>query len=185
MPFVATENETGNILINYPKRPCVRVMSCGGWWSEHPNPRGYVEIQIERQIRDGRLPDAARRFAHAVQFGGHTTAEALEIIKDRDLGHIAHDIDFIDREELPDRLFRNAWVRNRRGNSAIAIDMRKARRIQLERLKLGFQRANHRRMMLGRKLIEPEWLTLGKAIRHARDTDELGRVWPVALGQMM
>lgn len=152
----------------------------GGYWDDRP--RGFVEAQIDRQIAAGIAADHARRFANAVAFGGCSEAETWEIIRDRDcVRHgILHELHGVD--ELPDRWFRNAWYRSSNGGP-ICINLEKARPIQWQRARAKVAAENKRReeSFEPLPLIKPPWETLRGAMRHARDIDELRKVWPEGL----
>lgn len=168
--------------IFYPRKEPVYFMGCGGWWDEHPNPRGYVDTQIRRLTKSGVLPDAAAAFAKAMQFGGKTTNEALEIIKNRACGHVGYNIEIVSKEDLPhDRWFRNAWTRNH--NGAVSIDLEKARPIQWERLRITLQRENTRREQLLFELpkVDVPIYSIKTYIKNASSVDELRRIWPEEL----
>lgn len=114
----------GGVAICHPAAECIRAMGLGGYWADRP--RGFLQVQIERQIVAGHLPDAARRFAYALQFGGCSEAEALAVIRDRDCGHRGTGFELWDRADVPsDRTYRDAWRRSHNGGP-ILIDERKA-----------------------------------------------------------
>lgn len=163
----------GGVSICTPTDWIISVMSCGGLW--HDRPRGYEEIQIERQIARGIRPDVARRYARAVTGGGCTTAEALEIIRDRDCYNgVAHEL--WDASDIPgDRWFRDAWRRSHNGGP-ISIDLEKARPIQWRNL----WTAHHDK----RKDVRFEEIDLRPfktKIMAARSEAELRSIWPKEL----
>lgn len=172
----------GGVTVTYPTREIFRVMQCGGFWNDKPS--GYVQTQIERQISSGIDPDHARRFAHAVAFGGCSEAEVWEIIRDRDCGHLGTLHELIDVSELPDRWFRDAWRRSSNGGPP-SVDLEKAKPIQWKRLLGAVSQENKRRELdlFGLPPIKLHKVTYQTAIKHARDADELRRVWPEELGQ--
>src|SRR4030095_606004 len=157
----------GGVNICHPAEECVLAMSRGGYWSEHP--RGFLDIQIERQIEAGHHPDAARRFARALHYGGCTTAEALEIIRDRDCSHLGTGHELWDN--LPqDRWFRNAWRHSHNGGP-ISISMKAARRIHYRKLTETAERVKAS-------------LNLGAwkdRIRKAETPEKLRLIWPKGL----
>lgn len=165
----------GGVSVCAPNPDCIRELSGGAW---HGMPRGYVQTQIERQIADGRRPDAARRFAHALAFGGLTTAEALDVIAERDCRHLGTALELCDGAELPDRWFRNAWRRGGNGGQ-IHIDLKAARPIQWARLRTAVADENARRSLAwdGGPEIAPDWGALRSKIEKAREVDDLRRVW--------
>lgn len=159
----------GGVSIVAPSMNCMRWMSLGGRWADMP--RGYVDSQIERQIAAGHNAHAAFRFAHAMAFGGCTDAEALEIIKDRDCGHLGTAFELVDYSEVPsDRWFRDAWRRSRNGGP-IYVAMDVARKIQMKRMK---SVANQRHATLQ----ENRWR---ERIRRAETPEQLKNIWPKGL----
>jgi hypothetical protein len=182
LKFVYTRFEDGGIDICRPVPEVISIMGNGGWWNLHHNPRGFIDTQIERQIADGRNPDAARRFALAVHFGGKTTAEALSIVRDRDCLHRGYDIAPIEWEELPStRWFRNAWVRN--SNGAVGVDLEKAKPIHWKHLKQQLLEENGKRGqdLYGLDEIKIPVDAFKSYIKHASSIDELERIWPQEL----
>lgn len=170
----------GGVSINYPTRDIFRVMQNGGYWDDRP--RGYVQTQIERQIQSGINPNHAQRFAYAVAFGGCSETEAWGIIRDRDCGHLGTLHELIDVSGLPDRWFRDAWRRSSNGGPP-SIDLEKAKPIQWKRLLHAVSRENKRREydLFGPppiRISKPEYAT---AIKHARDAEELKRIWAPSL----
>lgn len=172
----------GGVSVCHPTEDMIAVMGRGGYWADRP--RGFMEEQIRRQIADGIHPDHARRYAHAVTFGGCTTAEAFDIIKDRDCTQHGYHFDVIDpyTDLPPDRWFRDAWARSANGGPVV-IDLAKARVIQWARLNTAIERENKRRREA--LYVEPELIAdpdkLRTYIKHARDEEELRRVWPEEL----
>lgn len=177
--IVYTPLEGEGVHFGIPAEECVRIMSCGGAWDEMPP--GFLDLQIERQIADGRIPDAARKFAYAVQFGGCTTKEAIAVIRDRDFGHLGRDFDLTDRSDLPaDRWFRNAWHRTH--NGGVGVDLEKAKPIQWAKVRGAVKAEEKRRetdLEMWSRPVDVPWLTVESAIRHAANEDELRRVWPL------
>jgi hypothetical protein len=172
----------GGVSICTPTDWIMAVLCCGGLWKDRP--RGFLETQIERQIARGVKPDAARRYANAVQFGGCTTAEAFEIIRDRDCGHLGTAHELWEESEIPqDRWFRDAWRRSHNGGP-ISIDLKKARPIQFTRIKTAVDLENRRRQSELEnfdRLIDVDLAAVRERIVRARDEIELRSVWPHAL----
>lgn len=166
----------GGVSINYPTADIFHVMQNGGYWGHKP--RGYVQTQIERQIQAGIDADHARRFAHAVAFGGCTKAEVWEIIRDRDCARHGTLHELIDVSDLPDRWFRDAWRRSSNGGPP-SVDLEKAKPIQWRKLLDAVSRENKRRELdlFGLPPIKFPRLTYQNAIEHARDDEELRRIW--------
>lgn len=170
----------GGVSICAPSLTALAYMTGGGgrWDGFAP---GFIERQIEAQSKYGVGEYAAAKFVKAMQFGGCTTNEAYEIMRDRFCTHLGTGCELWDTEEISkDRWFRNAWRRSPNGGP-IYVDLRKARRIQLDKIKQAVSRINKPRLHLGRKLFVPHWGELGNAIRHARDEKELQRIWPKEL----
>jgi hypothetical protein len=167
----------GGVSVCTPAPSCLRWMATGGRWADQP--RGFLDVQIERQIAAGHLPDAAARFARALAFGGLTEREALEVIKDRDCGHLGTAHDLIDPAELPDRWFRNAWVRSHNGGP-VSISVEKAKPIQWGRIRAAYHEEQKRRKESfdPRPELRVDWGVIRTSIKRAGDTDELRRIWP-------
>jgi len=135
-------NLNGVVCIRQPSDWAISMMSCGGLWDEYPH--GYMDVQIERKIARGMPKDTARRYARALQFGGCTTAEALEIIRDGDcLGGTA--IELWDADDVPkDRWFRDAWKRSHNGGP-IYVDLEKAKSVQMRHIARALRDARRKR----------------------------------------
>ncbi len=168
----------GGVSIACPTPWIFGELSRGGW-ADKPN--GFADEQIHRQVKDGIHPDHAARFARAMTLGGVPEWEVWEIIKDRDYArkgtlHELHDLDDLP----PDRWFRDAWSRSRNGGP-IGIDLEKAKPIQWNKARQAVADENKRReeAFEPMPLIAPPWETLRSAMRHARDHDELRKVWPL------
>lgn len=176
MKGIVYTRHDGGVSVTYPTPEIFRVMQNGGFWDDRP--RGFIDTQIERQIADGIDPDHARRFAHAVAFGGCTEAEVWEIVRDRDCARHGTLHELIDVADLPDRWFRDAWRRSSNGGPP-SIDLEKAKPIQWQRLLDAVSRENKRRELdlFGPPPIKFPRLTFQNAIRNARDEDELRRTW--------
>jgi len=177
--IVYTRIADGGVSVCGPAPEIITALGSGGLWAGRP--RGFAERQIASMIARGVLPDAARNYARAIVLGGCSTQEALAIIRDRDCAHLGRQIELWDVDDIPsDRWFRDAWSRSHNGGP-IVIDLRKARRIQWQRIKAAIAAHNGQRQALGRKPRPVMWGEVGSAIRHARDSDELRRVWPEVL----
>ena len=152
-------------------------MATGGRWADHP--RGFVDVQIERQIAAGHNHDAAARFARALAFGGLPEREAYEVIRDRDCGHLGTAHDLIDASELPDRWFRNAWTRSHNGGPG-SINLEKARSIQWARIRAAVkaEEAARAEAFDPRPELRVDWGVIRSSILRAADADDLRRIWP-------
>lgn len=168
----------GGVNVCCPAPDAIAWMGCGGFWNSYG--RGFVDVQIERMIARGLPPDVARRYARAMQFGGCTTAEALEIIRDRDCAPHGTGIELWDISEIPaDRWYRDAWTRSHNGGP-INIDIKKAKPIQWKRARAFVSYENKRRADAFEivRPIEVNWEMIRRSIARAKDHDELRRVWP-------
>lgn len=168
----------GGVSIVTPTREVISWLCRGGYWGNCT--RGFLDEQLRRNVANGRNERASWRMIQALQWGGCTEAEAFDIVRDRDCTHIgtAHEL----TADVPaDRWFRDAWRRSHNGGP-IYVDLRAARRIQLARIKAAVARYNEPRLVLGRRPLALRWGEIGNAIRHARDKDELRRVWPASRG---
>lgn len=167
----------GGVSLCIPSKNIFDIMQNGGYWDDMP--RGFVERQIELQIQAGIAPDHARRFAHAVAFGGCTQSEAWGIIKDRDCARHGTLHELVDASDLPpDRWFRDAWARSQNGGP-IGVDLKKAKVIQWQKLADAIALENKKRELdlFGPPPIEIPRLTYQAAIKHARDHEELRQIW--------
>lgn len=162
----------------------------GGLWNDRP--RGFVDEMVRRKscpvLQKGKhvSEDIAWRFVRAMQYGGCTTAEALDIIREHDCTRggdgTLHEV--MDWTDLPDRWFRDAWRRSGNGGPP-SVDLEKAKPIQWRKLVDAVSRENKRRELdlFGLPPIQLPTLTIRSAIRNARDDDELRRIWIPELGQ--
>lgn len=171
----------GAVIVVEPKDWAISAMSCGGVWDHLP--RGVMDRQIASMVRRGVNEDAAYRHAKAMMFGGCTTAEALEIIRDRDCAPHGTAIELWDADEVPtDRWFRDAWKRSHNGGP-ISINLKLAKPIQMRRIGDAIFEENMKRQ---RELLAPfEYdrdLLRGK-IMSARDEIELRSIWPLGTTQ--
>lgn len=179
--IVYTRKSDGGVSICCPAEWTVHAMCHGGAWREMPwfYP-GFDEVQIERQIAAGISPAVARRYAAAMMIGGCTTAEALEIIRDRDCTPHGTAIELWDVSDVPnDRWFRDAWRRSHNGGP-ISVDLKLAKPIQWQRARAFVETENKRRAdeLDCPGLIEVNWDKLRARIRSARCEVELKSIWP-------
>ena len=115
--------------------------------------------------------------------GGCTTAQAFEIIRDRDCGHLGTGHELWSAADLPDRWFRNAWRRSHNGGP-ISIDMDKAREIQFSRIRHAVKAENDLRREQLRRFSKPVRVSFGRLadrIHKADSPRELRRIWPQEL----
>lgn len=175
--IVYTRYSDGGVDVCTPAPEIFRIMQCGGYWDRMP--RGFVDRQIELQIEGGVAPDHARRFAHAVAFGGCSEAEVWDIIKDRDCARHGTLHELMDTSELPDRWFRDAWRRSPNGGP-VGVNIGIARLIQWQKIYEAVQEENKRRAwnLFGKRPIKLNKLEYQAAIKRARDDEELRRIMP-------
>lgn len=169
-----------------PSDNCVAWMGCGGRWGDDV-PKGFLDVQIERWIEKHNLkPDAARGFVNALRFGGHTTSEALDRIADKDARPYGTAVEVIDRDDLPDRWFRDAWRRSPNGGP-VDIDISTARCVQKRRINSAYREYLRRQKAeadieafdtdmpsLPRPLAR---FDIGRAINRADSAEEIRAVW--------
>ena len=176
MKRIVFNRHDGGVSICAPTDWAISMMGCGGLWDEFP--RGYMEVQIERQIARGVPKDVARRYALAMQFGGCTTAESLEIIRDRDCAPHGTAMELWDYDDVPtDRWFRDAWCRSHNGGP-ISISMKLARPIQLKHIGNALKLKNDKRQSELLAPIECDIETIRQNVLMARDEVELRLIWP-------
>lgn len=161
----------GGVVVRCPTDWAISMMGCGGLWDDKP--RGFMDVQIERQIARGVKADIARRYARAMQFGGCTTAEALEIIRDRDCDGTA--IELWDAAEVPtDRWFRDAWRRSHNGGP-IGLSLELARPVQFRHIRNALAEANRS------DFIEIDLAAIKRKIAQTKEIEELRSIWPKEL----
>lgn len=191
--IVYNRKSDGGVSVYAPAQNCLAMMACGGRWNGER--RGFLHDQIDRQIERGIRSDVAQRFVLAMQFGGCTTAEALEILRDRDCAPHGTAIELWDSDEIPsDRWFRDAWVRSHNGGP-IAINRRQARRIhaaQIEirktellrdlRLRAAIAESDAEALRIGLRGDHVAAIAVRSVLRDADDPEHLRSLWPAALG---
>ena len=170
----------GGVSICTPTDWIVSALCNGGGIWDHLPP-GVMDRQIASMVKRGVRADAAHRYAKAAMFGGCTTAEALEIIRDRDCAHLGTAIELWDASEVPtDRWFRDAWRRSHNGGP-ISVSLDLAKPIQIQRIGEAVIVENRKRE---RELMVPldydRDLLRGK-VMSARDEIELRQIWPKEL----
>ena len=166
MRRIVYTSHAGMLMICEPNQETMSAMSTGGLWRDYP--KGFVDIQIDRQIADGVAPDVAARYARSVAFGGCSTSEALEIIRDRDCAPNGYNIDLMDVSEIPaDKWFRDAWMRSHNGGP-IGVSMKKAKDIQFSRVRQRLKRKSEANV--------GQWWS---KIRRANTPEEIRSIFPV------
>ena len=178
--IVYTRHKDGGVSVCTPTAWALQWLSCGGFWGIRP--RGWYDAQVERQIARGVHADAARRFVKAMVLGGCNTQEAYAIIRDRDCAHLGYHIELMNYDELPNRWFRNAWKRSANGGP-VDVDLRLARPLQWQHVRAAVAAENKTRAESfdANRPVAADWEQIRSAIRHARDEEELRRVWPAEL----
>lgn len=180
--IVYNRNDDGGVSVSNPTDWAMRAMCNGGAWPSfdwfYP---GFDEVQIERMVARGVRSDVAFRYARAMMRGGCTTAEAMEIIRDRDCAPYGTAIELWDVSEVPtDRWFRDAWRRSQNGGP-ISIELKLARPIQWKRARRAVEMENKRRadefdLMLP---VEVDWARIRDRIKCAQEEVDLRRIWPL------
>ena len=172
----------GGVDVCHPTPEIIRWLGCGGFWGKRPP--GWYDAQVESQVAEGVAPDAARRYVRAMILGGCTTAEALEIIRDRDCSHLGTAIELWDAADVPtDRWFRDAWRRSANGGP-ISISLKLARPIQFQHINFAFEAAIKRRSADLEAFdipLDVDLHVLRQRILAAREEIELRSVWPEQL----
>lgn len=169
----------GGVSICTPTDWIISVMSCGGLWNDRP--RGFADRQIASMVKRGVDEDTAHRYVRAVQFGGCTTAEALEIIRDRDCAPHGTAIELWDASEVPtDRWFRDAWRRSHNGGP-ISVNLKLAKAIQMNHIGDAIFDENMKRQKRAMGPLEWDRDWLRRKIMQVRDEIELRSVWPKEL----
>lgn len=167
----------GGVGIYQPSARCLSFMSNGGRWPDMPN--GFLDTQIERQVKAGHQEAAVVKFCRAMAFGGLTEKEALAVLRDRDVAYQGSMIELYDVDDIPtDRWFRDAWARSHNGGP-VGVDLKKAKVIQWQKLADAIALENKKRELdlFGPPPIEIPRLTYQSAIKHARDHEELRQIW--------
>lgn len=190
--IVFTRPSDGGVTVTTPTPWALDIMcNGGGLWDDRP--RGFIDEMVRRKTcptlqKNRHITEAAAwRFVRAMQYGGCTTAEAYDIIREHDCTRggdgILHEL--LDWDELPDRWFRDAWRRSSNGGPP-SVDLEKARQIQWRRLLDAVSRENKKRELdlFGLPPIKLSRLTYQTAIKHARDDEELRRIWVPSLPQL-
>jgi uncharacterized protein (DUF2249 family) len=103
----------GGISVCAPTPEFLQIAKQGGWWN-HLTPC-QIEKQLQSKIARGVAPEAARRFAIAMLFGGLNEEQAYELVQDHDCTPLGHGCEAVDSADLPDRKHRNHWRRSPNG----------------------------------------------------------------------
>jgi hypothetical protein len=174
---------TGNggwVHVTHPTNEIMSIFTNGG------APDGYFgridrDYQIAEMVKRGvRECDAVRWIKHLFS-GGLTTAEAYELIRDRDTKQEWTGKELWDKGELPDRWFRDAWKRSANGGP-IYVSLDRAKPIQFKRIRSAIEAENKRRrddLDLFDTPIECDLAMIRERIRRANDEIELRQIWPL------
>lgn len=182
-----TRNSDDGVSVCYPYPLIFKyAMNGGGYWNDRPP--GFLEELVRRKTspelqRNRHITEyAARKFVEAMQFGGCSLSEAWEVVRLHDCtrGGDARDHQIINSDDLPNRVYRDAWTRWKSNSGLPYIDMEKARQIQWSRIIFAVNEENKRREkdLYGKRPMKLNKLTWQRAIANARDADELSRVMP-------
>lgn len=176
MKHILYTRHDGGVSICTPAPECLAWMGCGGYWTG----RGIdLDEQIERAVVAGHSRSASIRYVRAMDRGACTTAEAYDIIRDRDCGHLGTAFDLISASSLPDRWFRDAWRRGHNGGP-IEIDMPAAREVHFKRLTSMLDQEQARRrhdFNMWRKPLNVNLGAIADAVQKAEDPCSLKAIW--------
>lgn len=166
-----------------PSPNCMKALTLGGGLL----PRSRRDEQIARFIDGGIRESAAVAWVDGLISGGKTTAEALGLIRDKNVPRDGILPDVVDVDEIPsDRWFRDAWTRSHNGGP-ITVSREKAKTVQVGRI-LSAHRVAEKRLKA-----DPEAFLTGKALPEldrgwirmkldaARHLEEIRQVWPLWL----
>jgi hypothetical protein len=166
------------VWIATPHNAIMSVMCNGGGLWDHL-PRGVMDRQIASMVKRGVGEVAAHRYAKAVMFGGCTTAEALEIIRDRDCAHLGTAIELWDVADIPtDRWFRDAWRRSQNGGP-ISVSLKLAKPIHMQHIASAIAGENKKRLLELKSPVDADLDRIRQRISLARDETELRQIWPL------
>jgi hypothetical protein len=186
----------GNPVVVQPSQLAISYMTGGGGWYDpwiKQNPRGFLDEMVRRKtchlLQKGRpVPsqDEAWKLVNGLQFGGYSTSEAWDAIRGHDAARYGTQFEVVHVKDLPDRWFRDAWRRSHNGGP-VTVDLEKARQTQWSRIRITAKIERSRR----EELLEPmppvlvDWGAIRSAIKHARDEEELRRIWPHELKRIL
>lgn len=163
------------------------MMNGGGLWADQP--RGFLDELVRRKtcpkLQNGSPASeaAAWRMVKALRWGGLSTAEAWDVTRAHDCERHGFGESLVDVADLPDRWFRDAWTLKGSNSGLPYVDLEKARPIQWARIVSAVNRENKRRSLdlFGARPIRMQRMQIERAIRNARDAEELRRIWPQSL----
>lgn len=186
----------GSVAIATASRNWLQVVSNGGYpWFTN---RGNIDRAIENRVKAGISREAAWRHVKACAFGGYTSGEAMEVIRDNamDINRAVLCVDAFAPEVWRtddfgqlDRWFRDAWRRSQNGGP-IYVELGIARVIQAQRIldatqtwNAGARRDSEIAFLAGRRtngpaIVRVDRERIQKMIKSARTPAELRTVWP-------
>lgn len=182
--IIYNRNEDSGVSVCCPTDWALTAMCSGGAWREFPwfYP-GFDKVQIERMIKRGIRADVAQIYARAMMEGGCTTAEALEIIRDRDCAPVGTAIELWAFSDVPtDLWFRDAWKRSHNGGP-IYVDLEKAKPIQFGHVRQALSNENLRRRKFDvwKSPLELDLDRFRQRVLEAESVDQLRLLWPKEL----
>ncbi|MBA2125049.1 hypothetical protein DLM45_02255 [Hyphomicrobium methylovorum] len=122
----------GRVAVTCPAESGISYLMRGSTDPFHPwhgRPWWFWIVQFNRMIARGVLPRAAYRYCRMMVTGGCTRRDAIQLIAERDCGHLGGALEIIDIDDLPnDRTYRDAWRRSANGGP-VWIDSDHAQRI--------------------------------------------------------
>lgn len=129
--------EGGAVAITCPAESGISYLMRGASDPFHPwhdKPWWFWMVQFNRMIFRGVKAKPAYRYARVMMTGGVSRREAIEIIAERDCGHLGTAIEIVDVDEIPtDRTYRDAWRRSSNGGP-IYVDEDKVQAIDEVRM---------------------------------------------------
>jgi hypothetical protein len=180
---IVSTRPDGGVSITYPSAEFMAFFTLGG------APYGYFgridwDGQIASMTGRGIRESVAVQWVRSIINGGLTTAEAYELIRDRDTAPEWTGKELWDRADVPrDRWFRNAWYRSHNGGP-ICVDLGRAKSIQFREIKNAVDCENKRRKSEIDLFDIPVACDLAffrERVRKASDEFELRCVWPKGL----
>lgn len=180
---IVSTRPDGGVSITYPTDEIMAIFTLGG------APDGYFgridwDGQIASYVKRGIREVTAVKWVRSLINGGLTTAEAYELIRDRDTAPDWTGKELWDRADIPaDRWYRNAWHRSHNGGP-IDISLSLARSIQFREIKNAVACENKRResdLDLFDIPVACDLAVFRERIRKASDEIELRHIWPKEL----
>lgn len=181
MRCIVSTRPDGGVTITHPTQETMAFLTNGG------APVGYYgrnldrDWEIQKFVNAGLRESVAAKWIDALISGGRTDAEAYELIRDKDTKPDWSGHELWDRNELPDRWFRDGWARSHNGGP-ISIHLGRAKAIQLRHIKNAVAEENNALMQdLDCELIELDFERIRRSIMIASDENQLRSVWPMEL----